>query len=64
MKDFDQNSNDQMNNCYKEDYYLMIVCRSLTPRTSFEASLFPLGLMGQPEGNRFSHYPPAGTLPR
>ena len=28
----------------------MIVCRSLTPKTSFEASLFSLG---QPEGNRF-----------
>ena len=42
----------------------MIVCRSLTPKTSFEASLFSLGLMGQPEGNGFSHYTPAGTLPR
>ena len=31
----------------------MIVCRSLTPKTPFEASLFSLGLMGQPEGNRF-----------
>ena len=36
----------------------MIVCRSLTPKTSFEASLFSLGLMGQPEGNFFAYYPP------
>ena len=42
----------------------MIVCRSLTPKTPFEASFSSLGTMGQPEGNRFSHYPPAGTLPR
>ena len=42
----------------------MIVCLSLTRKTPFEASLFSLGLMGQPEGNRFSHHPPAGTLPR
>ena len=42
----------------------MIVCRSLTPKTSFEASLFSLGLMGQPEGNFFAYYPPAGALPR
>ena len=40
----------------------MIVCRSLTPKTSFEARLFSLGLMGQPQGNGFSHYPPAATL--
>ena len=42
----------------------MIVCRSLTPKTLFEASLSSLGQMGQPEGNRFSHYRPTGTLLR
>ena len=38
----------------------MIVCRSLTPKTSFEASFF---LVELPERNRFSYYPPAGALP-
>ena len=42
----------------------MIVCRILTPKTTFEANLSSLGQMGQPEGNRFSHYRPTGTLIR
>ena len=41
----------------------MIVCRSLTPKTLFEASLFSVELQSQPERNRFSNYPPADALP-
>ena len=53
MEDFDQNWNDQFNNCYKGDEYLMIIYGSLTLKTLFEASFVWMEVMGLQEGNCF-----------
>ena len=51
MEDFDQKYNDQWNNCYNWDKYVMIVSGSLTPKTLFEASLSWMEVLRQQEGN-------------
>ena len=42
----------------------MIVCRSLTPKTLFEANLFSIKLVGQLEGSSVLCYSTAGALRR
>ena len=62
MEDFEIKRS--VNNCYNRDRYLLIVCRSLPPKTLFEASLFWMEVMRLQEGNCFIYCSPAGALPK